>query len=112
MKRFYKEVSLAPGEGGTRLLLDGRPVKTPGKKVLLLPKGGYANAVAEEWAAQGEKIDPATMTEVDYWLGLAEQNNCETLIFDGEHILAGLLVYGATVVQIDVETMAARRTWT
>jgi chaperone required for assembly of F1-ATPase len=61
VKRFYKEVTLEPAEGGTRLLLDGRPVKTPAKHVLEVPAGAFAEAVAEEWASQGEDIDPATM---------------------------------------------------
>jgi chaperone required for assembly of F1-ATPase len=36
-------------------------VRTPGKKQLLLPSRGLAEAVAEEWRAQKERIDPAAM---------------------------------------------------
>jgi len=61
MKRFYKDVTLDRGEGGLQLLLDGRPVKTPAKNVLVLPEGDFANAIAEEWRAQGDEIAPATM---------------------------------------------------
>lgn len=61
MKRFYKKVGLEAGAAGTRLLLDGRPVKTPAKNVLLLPAGAFAEAVAEEWRAQGEEVDPKSM---------------------------------------------------
>jgi chaperone required for assembly of F1-ATPase len=43
------------------LLLDGKPVRTPAKNELQLPTRALAEAVAEEWEAQGERIDPATM---------------------------------------------------
>lgn len=60
-KRFYKDVGLGATLGGFAILLDGRPVKTPAKNDLILPTGGLAHAVAEEWAAQGAHIDPAAM---------------------------------------------------
>ena len=67
-KRFYKEVSVdAETAGGNaadgvwRLLLDGRPVKTPGKALVAVATPVLAEALAEEWRAQGEFIDPATM---------------------------------------------------
>ena len=65
MRRFYKEVSVAagvaPAEGGLALLLDGRAVKTPGRNALELPNSALAEAVAGEWRAQGEAIDPRSM---------------------------------------------------
>jgi chaperone required for assembly of F1-ATPase len=61
MKRFYKNVSVAPVEGGFGVLLDGRPVRTPGKALLALPTEELAAAIAEEWGAQGEKIIAVTM---------------------------------------------------
>ena len=57
-KRFYKSAS--PGEGN-RLLLDGKPVRTPARRVLAAPDPRIASALASEWNAQGEAIDPATM---------------------------------------------------
>ncbi len=60
-RRFYTEVSAAPGEGGWRILLDGRQVRTPAKSVLVLPCETLVRAVAAEWAAQGEHINPFTM---------------------------------------------------
>ena len=57
MKRFYKEVSVADGA----ILLDGKPVKTPARAALTLPTPALAEAVAAEWRAQGEEIDPRTM---------------------------------------------------
>ena len=58
MKRFYK--SAAVGEGN-RILLDGRPVKTPGRHDLAAPTASLAEAIADEWNAQGETIDPRAM---------------------------------------------------
>jgi len=63
-RRAYKSVTLArsaPAHGALRLLLDGKPVRTPAKAVLFLPTRALAEAVAAEWAAQGEHIDPGTM---------------------------------------------------
>ena len=49
------------GGGGYRVQLDGKPVRTPAKALLALPTRALAEAVAGEWAAQREHIDPATM---------------------------------------------------
>ena len=60
-KRFYKSVTVAPGNGDFAVLLDGKSVRTPAKAVLALPSETAANLVAAEWQAQQEHIDPATM---------------------------------------------------
>ena len=61
MKRFYKDVSVGVAEDGFRILLDGRPVKTPAKNMLALPTRALAEAVADEWRGQGDEIAPAAM---------------------------------------------------
>jgi chaperone required for assembly of F1-ATPase len=61
MKRFYKEVAAIPAENGWDIRLDGRPVKTPARLALTLPNEPLAQAVAEEWRAQGETIQPRSM---------------------------------------------------
>jgi chaperone required for assembly of F1-ATPase len=61
MKRFYKNVSAAPAEGGFAVLLDGKPVKTPGRRFLILPTENLAAAIAQEWQAQGDEIIATTM---------------------------------------------------
>jgi chaperone required for assembly of F1-ATPase len=58
VRRFYK--AAAVGEGN-RILLDGRPVKTPSRRDLALPGALLAEAIADEWNAQGESIDPRAM---------------------------------------------------
>lgn len=60
-KRFYTQASTGEGEGGWRLLLDGRPAKTPGRNALAFPTQALGEAVAEEWNAQVEFIDPRRM---------------------------------------------------
>lgn len=59
--RFYKTVSTAKEDGGYIVLLDQYRLKTPGKKTLLLPRENLAQLIANEWEAQGEKVDPSTM---------------------------------------------------
>ena len=61
VKRFYKEAGSTAVAGGFAIRLDGREVRTPVQAVLVLPSAGLAEAVAGEWAAQGERIEPATM---------------------------------------------------
>lgn len=60
-KRFWKAAEVSEAEGGLTILLDGRPVRTPAKAPLILPTRAFAEAVAAEWQAQGDKIRPATM---------------------------------------------------
>jgi chaperone required for assembly of F1-ATPase len=60
-KRFYKEAAVGEVEGGFSILLDGRPVNTPARRRVIVPSRKLAEAMAGEWAAQGEAIDPATM---------------------------------------------------
>jgi chaperone required for assembly of F1-ATPase len=58
MKRFWKEVAV--GEDGV-VALDGRPVRTPGRVPLAVPAPALAQAVADEWRAVGETVDPRAM---------------------------------------------------
>lgn len=61
MKRFYTDVTVAAREDGHHIHLDGRPVRTPARLPLALPNAALADAIAREWAEQGEKVDPASM---------------------------------------------------
>ena len=61
MKRFYTDVTVAACQGGFGLALDGRAVKTPKRAMLLLPNVALAEAVADEWRAQGGDIAPEAM---------------------------------------------------
>lgn len=61
MKRFYERAEAVQAEGGYAIHLDRRPVRTPARAPLLLPTEALADAVAAEWQAQGETIDPRSM---------------------------------------------------
>jgi len=61
MKRFYKQASVAPMEGGFGVLLDGKSVKTPARNVLALPTEKLASAIAAEWQGQGEAVIATSM---------------------------------------------------
>jgi chaperone required for assembly of F1-ATPase len=69
-RRFYQAVTIAAGEAGERVqagrgvhavCLDGKPVRTPGRRTLAAPVAELARALANEWSAQGEYIEPAKM---------------------------------------------------
>ena len=60
-KRFYAAASVGETAGGFAMLLDGKTVRTPGKKPLAVPRRTVAEALAAEWDAQVKIINPATM---------------------------------------------------
>jgi chaperone required for assembly of F1-ATPase len=55
MKRFYKETATEAGDGGFRVLLDGKPMRTPAKSILTVPTAPLAEAIAGEWRGVPEK---------------------------------------------------------
>ena len=59
MKRFWTSVSIDPDNV---IRLDGKPVRTPGRQPLALPQPALAEAVADEWRAVGDVVDPRVMT--------------------------------------------------
>jgi chaperone required for assembly of F1-ATPase len=61
MKRFYRQATASAEEGGVSVLLDGRPVRTPGRNLLRVPTEELAEHIAAEWNAQGETIEPQSM---------------------------------------------------
>jgi chaperone required for assembly of F1-ATPase len=60
-RRFWTTVSAVPAPGGFAVQLDLRPVRTPLKAPLILPTEALAKAVAAEWLAQEDKVNPETM---------------------------------------------------
>jgi chaperone required for assembly of F1-ATPase len=60
-RRFYRHAGVEEAEDGFRVMLDGRPVRTPARRSLAAPTRALADALMAEWNAQGESIDPATM---------------------------------------------------
>ena len=59
MKRFYRQVAVGSADSGFRVMLDDRPVKTQGGRPQIVPSRPLAEAMAREWADQGDEIDPA-----------------------------------------------------
>ncbi|SMO68165.1 ATP12 family chaperone protein [Paracoccus laeviglucosivorans] len=60
-RRFWKSASTRAVDAGHEVVLDDRPLRTPGKLALVLPTKALAQAIAEEWDAQADVIDPSTM---------------------------------------------------
>jgi chaperone required for assembly of F1-ATPase len=61
MKRFYSAAAIGERSEGYAVLLDYKPLQTPLHSEFIVPYRGLAEAVAEEWNAQGERINPASM---------------------------------------------------
>jgi chaperone required for assembly of F1-ATPase len=61
MKRFYAKASVRPTEDGYAVELDNKPLRTPAKTPLVVRSEALAQAIAEEWLAQGDEIEPAEL---------------------------------------------------
>ena len=60
-KRFYANADVAEDDSGFAIMLDGKPIRTPSGKKVAAPSREIAEAIAAEWNAQAEMIDPLTM---------------------------------------------------
>jgi chaperone required for assembly of F1-ATPase len=60
-RRFYERAEVVENGGSFGVVLDGRPVKTPARRLLAAPTRALAAALAAEWEAQREVVDPAKM---------------------------------------------------
>ena len=60
-RRFYESATAVEIAGNWAIQLDGRPVRTPGGVPLQVPYNKLGQAMAQEWDAQGDDINPATM---------------------------------------------------
>ncbi len=60
-KRFWKDAAVEAAENGYEVRLDARPVKTPAKTALVVPTRTMAEAIAAEWQAVDEVINPEVM---------------------------------------------------
>lgn len=110
LKRFFKAASVGEVDGGFALLLDGRRARTPAKNPLILPTRALAEAIAAEWAGQGERIDPAAMpltrlanSAIDGVAATMEATRAETAGYAG----ADLLCYRAEAPEALVAAEAA-----
>lgn len=60
-KRFWKQAVAEACDGGFTVKLDGRAVKTPARRPLVLPSLAMAQTIAAEWDAQQGMVKPDTM---------------------------------------------------
>jgi chaperone required for assembly of F1-ATPase len=60
-RRFYADAGVGEAYGGFTVTLDGKPIKTPSGRTVIVPARSLAETIAAEWNAQGEFIDPLTM---------------------------------------------------
>jgi chaperone required for assembly of F1-ATPase len=93
-RQFYKEVAVRDDPAGFAVVLDGRPIRTPARRTLAPPRRPLAEAIASEWGAQTEFIDPATMpmtrlanTIIDGVAAAADEFAAEILKYLGSDLL-------------------------
>lgn len=58
VKRFWTTAGVEPADGGWRITLDGKPIRTQGGQAQVVPNRALAEAMAEEWSRQGDKVAP------------------------------------------------------
>lgn len=91
MKRFYKSAAPARIDAGHQIHLDGRPVNTPAKARLVVPNAALAAALAEEWNAQAETVDPDAMP-----LTQLANTTIDRVSHQRDAVRSGLLAYAET----------------
>jgi chaperone required for assembly of F1-ATPase len=60
-KRFYSNAAMLETDGGFAVTLDGKPIRTPSGRKVIVPVREIADAIVAEWRDQKEFIDPLTM---------------------------------------------------
>jgi chaperone required for assembly of F1-ATPase len=60
-KRFWQQAAAIQTLDGYTVQLDGKPIRTPAKAAFIMPKMALAEAVAEEWQAQEDTVEPDRM---------------------------------------------------
>lgn len=91
MKRFYKAVSIEPADAGWQVRLDGRAIRTPAGAQQIIQAKPLAEAMAQEWADQGEEIDTAAFPLrdlADYTIDMVRHGR--------PAVIAEILAYGGT----------------
>ncbi|MCI0599224.1 MAG: ATPase [Beijerinckiaceae bacterium] len=109
-RRFYKGASVGELNGAYGLLLDGRAAKTPGGNPLVLPSLAAAEALAGEWSAQGDSIDPESLPLTRIVNSAIDGVACQLDATAGEiakYASADLVCYRASGPKTLVEAQAA-----
>lgn len=90
-KRFWKQAVAEPCVGGFTVTLDGRAVKTPAKRLLVLPTLAMAEVIAAEWDAQQGRVRPETMPATR-----AANSAIDNVAIQFEAVAGDLVRYGET----------------
>ena len=90
-RRFWKSAEIRPEADGWAVYLDGRPVRTPGRQPLVTPTRAMAEAVAEEWGAQGKRVDPTSMP-----VTRSVNSAIDMVVPQKDAVIAALTAYGET----------------
>ena len=94
VKRFYDAVEVREADGLHALTLDGRRARTPGRNPLAAKSRAVMLAAAEEWARQGETLDPSDMpvarllnSAIDGVAGSMDETRAEIVRYAGSDLL-------------------------
>jgi chaperone required for assembly of F1-ATPase len=121
MKRFYKETASEAGEGGWRVLLDGKPMRTPAKSILVVPTAPLAEAIAGEWSGVPESSEinaahlPLTRlaaTGLDRVAGRRDEVIADTAKYAGSDLLCYRATTPDSLVKLQHDTWQPLLDWT
>ncbi len=91
MSKPWHEARVEGDAAPFAITLDGKPVRTPGKRPLTAPTRALAEVVAGEWRAQGDKVDPKTMPMTRYMNSVLD-----TVADHRDGVVAQVSAYGAS----------------
>ena len=120
MKRFYKDTGVDEGEGGFRVLLDGKPMRTPAKATLVVPTRALAEAIAAEWAGVPDKAEinaahlPLTRlaaTAIDRVVARRDEVIADTAKYAGSDLLCYRATAPESLVKLQLELWQPLLDW-
>lgn len=117
-KRFWKTVSVSESDGGFDVRLDGRGVKTPQGRALVVPTKTLAEHIAAEWQAVGEHVNYEDMpltrlgfAAVDRMNDVVEETVVEVLRYAETDLLCYPSQYPAALIAREDETWLPLIAW-
>jgi chaperone required for assembly of F1-ATPase len=103
MKRRYKMAEVTEADGGFCITLDGKPMRTPAGHPFIAPTRALADAIAAEWQAQGDKVDPRSMPMTQFLATALDR-----VPVDRERIVGELAAFAETDLLCHREEEAGR----
>lgn len=120
MKRFYKQTGVAAAERGFCIQLDGKPMRTPAKQILVVPTEPLAEAIAAEWDAVPEATEinatllPLTRlaaTGLDRVVSRREEVVADTAKYAGSDLLCYRATAPDSLVKLQHDTWQPLLDW-